>query len=368
MLKSDVNLVQDILSGIVVESWSDVQKIVRAGQASKYFSIGDQFVCGKTNPNGTVDKLVWDVIGIDHDVPSDPQFTHSMTLGLHDCYIALPFDAREALFAFPDGLAAGAYNFKIGVQPWCVDDVGKIITFTLTKDVPSGGQLVINNVYNATMIGATISSFASGADIIPIETVIMSEGNTGAYLYTVYAAVNDNANSIQCALLGSNDYFKSGIYQWLNSDHRNGWGWTAQTKFDRMPDNAIKTTGFLYSIDQEFLSVIGNVKKDTCNNGINETIEKIFLLSRSEIYGGDEETGGDGEPYEYYKSFSDLTEAGTNSDINRIKYYNNVGRYWTLRTAFNNTLYRVRGVNAEGRVSYGNAYSSNYIAPACCIV
>ncbi|MBQ4397562.1 MAG: hypothetical protein II828_08575, partial [Clostridia bacterium] len=39
-------------------SWEDVQKIVRAGRASRVFSIGDQLTCQRGN-----NTLVWDVIG-----------------------------------------------------------------------------------------------------------------------------------------------------------------------------------------------------------------------------------------------------------------------------------------------------------------
>ena len=62
-------------------SWADVQAIVRAGLAGKVFAVGDQLTCQRGN-----DTLVWDIIGIDHDTPADPQFTHSLTLQLHDCF------------------------------------------------------------------------------------------------------------------------------------------------------------------------------------------------------------------------------------------------------------------------------------------
>ena len=74
---------------VPVDSWGDVQKAVRSGLAAKVFSIGDQLICQRAGVN-----LVWDVIGIDHDTPADPQFTHSMTLQLHDCFTAnMQFDA-----------------------------------------------------------------------------------------------------------------------------------------------------------------------------------------------------------------------------------------------------------------------------------
>ena len=73
-----------------VTSWQQVQHIVRAGLHHQVFQIGDQFVA-------TFDgqPVVWDVIGIDHDKPTDPRFTHSLTIQSHDCLLNAQFDAPE---------------------------------------------------------------------------------------------------------------------------------------------------------------------------------------------------------------------------------------------------------------------------------
>jgi hypothetical protein len=42
---------------------------VRSGLADKVFRVGDQFVS-----NYDTGTIVWDIIGIDHDTPSDAQF------------------------------------------------------------------------------------------------------------------------------------------------------------------------------------------------------------------------------------------------------------------------------------------------------
>ena len=39
--------------------------------------------------------VVWDVIGIDHDKPTDPRFTHSLTIQSHDILLNAQFDAPE---------------------------------------------------------------------------------------------------------------------------------------------------------------------------------------------------------------------------------------------------------------------------------
>lgn len=324
----------------------------------------------------TAAKLVWDVIGIDEETPTDTQFTHSLTLGLHDCFTELQYDNREALFAFPNGLAAGEYHFTISAQPWFAGDVGKTVSFTLASAIPAGGQLVVNNGYNATMIGSTISSFASGSATTAIETTSMSEGSSGTDLGSVANALSEdgNTNSIQCALLGSNNWAESAMRQYLNSAAAAGSVWTPQTKFDRPPAWVANTPGFLNNVDPEFVSVLGRVNKITALNtvtdgGSKETKpEKVFLLSRSEVYAGDEVTGGEGAPYSYYKNYSDLIAPGTGADKNRIKYRNGAAKYWWLRSPSVGSAHYVRSILPTGTLNYNGATNSGGVAPACVIV
>jgi hypothetical protein len=77
-------------AGELITTWAGVQGVVRAGLADKFFSIGDQFVA---TFNGQ--PVVWDVIGIDHDKPTDPRFTHSLTIQSHDILLTAQFDAPE---------------------------------------------------------------------------------------------------------------------------------------------------------------------------------------------------------------------------------------------------------------------------------
>ena len=73
-----------------VTSWQQVQHIVRAGLHHQVFQIGDQFVATFDG-----EPFVWDVIGIDHDKPTDPKFTHSLTIQSRDILLMAQFDAPE---------------------------------------------------------------------------------------------------------------------------------------------------------------------------------------------------------------------------------------------------------------------------------
>ena len=73
-----------------IKSWEDVQAIVRSGLAEEYFEIGDQFLsiyAGK--------EIVWTIIGIDHDTPTNTEYIHSLTIQTRDCLANIQVDAPE---------------------------------------------------------------------------------------------------------------------------------------------------------------------------------------------------------------------------------------------------------------------------------
>ena len=324
----------------------------------------------------TASQLVFDVIGYDVEEPLSTDAEHSLTLQLHDVYSEMQFDAREALFAFPNGLTAGAYKFTVGAQPWYASDVNKVVTFTLTQAIPNNGVLVLTNGYNATMIGTSIKSYASLTATTEIEAVTLTEADVETVatdLGTVADAISQdgNTNSIQRALLGSNNWKQSALRQYLNSSAAAGSVWAPQTKFDRPPSWAATTAGFLKGIDPEFLSVLGFVKKTTSLNTVTDgggteiTSEKVFLLSSTEAYFG----GSEGTAYPYYSDFSDNGSASTDADTNRIKYRNGTAKYWWLRSPNAGYASGVRYVLPSGALySIRNAMNSSGVAPACCII
>lgn len=353
--------------GIKIDSWSAVQQVVRLGLASKVFAIGDQFVSTKGET-----QLVWDVIGFDRDIPADSQFKHSMTIQMHDCYTSEQFDAPEALYYAPDGLAAGTYNFTLLSGYETAYGGGKTYQFTLTKAVPAGGQIMFPWTYQKQASTVLVSTYENATSSAAIESVSVTEGSEGTNLGTADGNT-ENMNHTHKICYGSNRWLHSSIRQWLNSDKAaNAW-WKPQNVFDRPPSNITKA-GFLTNMDNEFMSAIGKVKKRTARNtvadggGYEDTDELIFLPSRSEMYGSLENNVNEGEPYPYYANYSDLSVARTGADTNRIKYQNGTVKYWWLRSPDSGSGKYVRYINSTGGVSSTNAYNSVGIAPACCIV
>lgn len=325
----------------------------------------------------TIDGIVWDILDYNHDEVYKADGTRAkrtVTIQTRDCINELQYSARQAAFAFPNGLAAGTYHFTIGAQPWFTDDVGKVLTFTLANAIAAGGQLVFNGSYNATLVGTTITAFTSTTSTTAAETVTMIEGNTGTDLGTILRSKTDAINSIDRALLGSNNWLESAMRQYLNSDKAAGSAWTPQTVFDRPPTWASATAGFLNGKSADFLSHIGTAKKKTGLNNISDGggtavhDEKFFLLSRSEVYIDDEYTGGEDTPYAYYKNYSDNQSPSTSADKNRIKYRAGAAKNWWLRSPNASNANYVRLVNTSGAWSGNGATNTIGVAPACCIV
>ncbi len=378
VLADSVDMIFDILHGSIADrttSWEMLQRIVRQGKAGEYLTVGDRLICQR---NGT--DLVWNVLGIDCDTPADPQFTHSVTLGLHGCVqgAAGQYDAREALFYFADGLAAGTYHFTVKARPVVSGDVNKTFQFTLTQSIPEQGQLVLDVAENATLAGSTAKTYASATSSTPIETVTITEGSGGASLGDQYGNVGDyisgrTVNSTYRALNGNNNYKQSAIRQYLNSDAAAGSVWTPQNAWDRAPSWAANTAGFLNGMDADFLAAIGEVTKTTACyepcDGVNSetTNERFFLLSRSEVYGGNQTTGGEGAAYPYYSQYSDLSAPGTGNDTNRIKYIGAYKQYWWLRspTDRGDFVFHVRNT---GNIDTNGAFNGLAVVPICCVV
>lgn len=99
-----------------IKSWESVQRIVRMGLASKIFTVGDRLECQR---NGQT--LVWDIIGIDHDLPFDKKYTHSLTLQLRNVLqdTLREFDAAEPTNPDSEVASAGSNDWKTSnIRKW----------------------------------------------------------------------------------------------------------------------------------------------------------------------------------------------------------------------------------------------------------
>lgn len=353
--------------GSGIRDWATVQAIVRAGLAPKVFTVGDQLECQRDGVT-----LAWDIIGLDCDTPVNPSLTHSMTLQLHDGWKTLQFGAPEALYYCETELAAGTYNFALLAGYDAAYGGGKTYSFTLANAVPAGGVIMFPWGYQKQAAEIKISTYASRESTTVLESVSVTEGSDGTSLGTADGN-SANMNHTHRIRYGSNKYSTSAMRQLLGSDAAAGKVWTPQTIFDRPPSWAATQNGFLAGLDPDFLAVVADVKKRTALNtitdggGYEDTVEKFFLLSRSEVYAGLENSVNEGEPYPYYADFSDLSAAGSGEDGNRIKYMDGVAKYWWLRSPYASYANTVRIVTPSGTLNCNSASTAHACAPACTI-
>ena len=254
-----------------IGSWADVQAIVRRGLAIKYFAVGDQLVATYNSV-----PTVWNVIGINHDVPSTAGMTFSMTIQTVDCLQNVMFDAPEP-----------------------------------------------------------------------------SNPDTNRQLY------------------GNNRYIHSAIRQWLNSNATT-FAWVSQHTHDVAPTGAPYTgSGFLKLLDPELAAVIGPVTKQVAKatvdgGGQDVFADKVFLLSRKEIYGSDEGVVTGEVVYPFYSKLnaavSDAALAG------RIKLLAAASRLWWLRSPNVSYSHYTRLVDTDGSVSNSGSCDARGLAPACAII
>ncbi len=334
--------------GAKISSWANVQHIVRAGLADKVFRIGDQFVAEFDG-----EPVVWNIIGIDHDVPSDPNFVHSLTIQTNDCLMNAQFSAPQALWHAGEELPAGTHRFTLnGIQ----------YTFATSKPVPAGGHVYIGSWGEATYEPATITTYEDDRRTSIETNLAVLVSSSGSDTLTP-------VNHHQRCRYGSNNYLESAIRQWLNSKDA-AFEWQPQTPFDR-PSSYSGTGGFLHRLDPELAAVIGPVEKQVARNTVTDGggqdvfRDKVFLLSRVEVYAGGEGTTIGEEVYPFYKAMA--SSATTGEIEERIKYLGSSARTWWLRSPRTGTAHHVRYVHTAGQVSSSFARTAYAAAPACCI-
>lgn len=359
-------------------TWGEVRNAVRQGRGSEFFPIGHEFV---TLDSTTGSYIVWVVRGHNHHKPDSVSLSNSMTLEAKYVYgnasgsqIGIVFDAPEAFLYAEETLSAGTYTFRWNYD---VNSVQKgNFYFTLTQNVPAGGQVCINAAEaKAPLTSCSISTYGAVGAIEPIETnIVISAGATGTYLGEVSrnGSSGENINCGERIVRGSNNYAQSAVRQWLNSASDVGFVWSPKTRFDRPPKWANTTSGFLYGLPQDFLDVVhpaavpcatnnffevNNLDGASYTAGVSYTLnDKFFILSRPEIK---DIQFADGTLLEYYQGASNRQ---------RIKYDESLTpRYCFVRSAHPEATDSVYCVSSVGSISNWYPYEGYAIAPACII-
>lgn len=363
-----------------VAGWPGVVNAVRLGHGPALFPVGYEFT---TPDSDTGNDIVWRVVGHDHHKAADPKLEHTMTLEMKYAYStasgtykSMQFDAPEALYYAEDGLPAGTYNFTLMAGYDLDYGGGKTFTFTLSKSIPAGGQIMFPWAYQKQSDTTLISTYASNDSTVAIESGIpVTEGADGTYLGTADGK-STNMNHVHRIRYGSNNYAQSVVRQWLNSAAPAGEVWKPMTKFDRPPSWAATYNGLIHGLPAEFLDAVqsavipcrtSSTFEVNSLDGTEFTIDqvydledKFFLLSSPEIFGTwDSASYKDGELLEYYDGLT---------DTERIKRdVSGTARTAWLRSPYPWDANGQRTVNASGAMGYGSA-SGGYAVLAACII
>lgn len=376
--------------------WNTVKNIVASDLAQQVFSIGDQFIMNWSD--GTTDYLAQaDITAFGTKRDRAGNILPKMTIQWH---FTLPFgttyNARSAFYvAGEGGLPAGTYNVTMGYSQGTVVN-GKTYQFTLTKALPAGGQLLgFFNAWDQKPKQWKVYNCESATATSIAETVSVTEGSEGTNLGTF---LRDKPNGELCGLqrvaYGPNRTDDSDIFQYLNSDAAKfGEVWKPRDKFDHIPcapfaDGALNDRqGFLKGFSDDFLSVIGGLRVDTCTNyvcdggtpgepNIVTCYPKFYLPSLEEmniVCNEASVNGKEGEVWPYNRLAS-----GSNTRLPLWQTFPQMRSYAInakttpqgvfLRSPYRGYAYHVFYVNSSGTLSSTSACIGVRVRPACDIV
>lgn len=305
-----------------LNSFAEIQAVVRAGLAKEYFDIGQELMTHYTYV-GTVYNMPWVVLDNDRacEWPDGSKHPGLWIMSKHSVPGA-KFDEQEREIATEETAIGGL--FYCGIKN-----------------------------YKTTMLDLEAGS--------PIP-------------YNEYTDVYHNTvNSKSVFSRGYNRYFLSAIRQWLNSDALADQWWQSQHIGDSPEDGYGDRTGipgFMACLDKDFLSVINPVKIQVAANtltdgGITDVMyDRFFLQSVEEVYGVSEASGIEGPYFPYWKNATGLDNPsnGSSSDTNNARKISRVmsptGNIFPtlLRSTYRGTASELWAID-RGYISY--IYSAN---------
>lgn len=351
-----------------VSTWTDIQKVVRAGVAPDVLPIGTQL----SVTHRDYGDILCDVVAHNYFKSAYDENAPTMTLLCHDIIATMQYDAPEAFYYASSGLSAGTYNFTIATtaNSWAKGTY----QFTLTKALVAGGQLCISGNTGTALTSLQVVTYEGEHSTNIIESVSIVSGNGGTSLGTMGVELNHPDR----VSYGSDNYKDSAIRQFLNSPLNAGVGltWRSKNKYDRPPSWVNSLAGFAGGFDDEFLSGVGEVVVRCSTNNVYECsdytdfpteagqkytlTDKFYLPSQTELFGTSTTlVSDDSILFPYY-------EGATSAD--RVKYLKSTANHWWTRSprSISPTLMHV--VVRDGGLSNHNTSNNYGCVPAFTIV
>ena len=134
-----------IANSIAIENvnFATLKELTASGQAPMVLPVGSQIVTNWTDKAANATYAVpWDIVHYGNVTLQDGEIVPGMFLQWHYATpFGVQFDNFEAFYYATTALTAGTYNIIMG-SSWGTNVVsGKTYQFTLTQDLPVGGQL-----------------------------------------------------------------------------------------------------------------------------------------------------------------------------------------------------------------------------------
>lgn len=367
-LSTDLNLLKEYVKGTnLPETWEQVVLAIKSKLHKEMYAVGDKFSNIWKDTNNS-NKEYDNPLRINHfeDGLELEDGTTVNGMWLQTVYAHLKgvqFSHQQAFYVSDEGMTAGTYcigfDYTWGSNGYVKK--GDYWNFTLTKDVPAGGKLA--GLYGApdqpqTNWRVYVYS-ADGKTVLETVTTVKS-GQDGTLLGIMTAYGNDTLNGIQQMAYGDNRYATSAIRQYLNSDKPKGEWWTAQTKWDIVPDQHSQIDGYLCGMDPELLAVLKPVKVVTYCNTVTATgqkqvkditYDKVTLISLEQMY-INPQIAGEGEAHEYYKELN-----GTSTKFQQWQTYE-ILKTFAVENPTSPQHVRLRSANRHNACNTWNVYSS----------
>ncbi len=392
----------------MLADWQQVASAIDGGLGAYVLPVASQVVTpwsdSRTNVS-TQHQMAWNVAHHGTGALSSGESGNVAFLHMDRC---LPFNTEfspyQAFLCAVTAIPAGTYNVTMGFSWGSKVVSGKSYQFTLTQDLPIGGQLA--GFYGApdqAPANWKVYAFSSATATTATETVSVTEGTGGTNLGTFTAAgvsVPESGtpevttvgslqfyglNSLHRVAYGNNRWMHSPLRQFLNAEG-SGW-WAPATVFDRPPSYA-SNDGFLTGFADEFVEAMQPIAQVTALNYITDggssasplydtTYDKVFLpsglqhnLEANAYYGG--AAGLEGEQWEYWMraagGSSPLAWGQTHTEYIQYDLENaTAARGCWVRSAYRGGGHVAAIVISSGACSYGYAVLGLRAAAACAI-
>lgn len=371
--------------------YKQIQRIVRERKAKDIFNPGDQISVPWKDSSGKIYDMPFDIVHFGDVQLMDGSVVPGMYLQSH---YAIPFGVQfsqnEAFWYCNEELAAGTYNVTMG-NSWGNNVVsGKTYMFTLTQNVPVGGQLQFGLINSE--IGALpdqdpsnwrVRVYTDNTTVTPTEIVTVEEGTDGTSLGVLSSSTkfaSSGLNNMQRASYGYNRWSFSAVRQFLNSDKpKNQWWTPPASVYTRPPIQLSTVDGFMRGFEKEFLDILRPVKVTTALNTVSDSIfgdredtyDTFFLASKRNQNLNEQLNGVEGDIFDYWLEATNGVKPADYTDgaapITYALENHNSPQHVRLRSAIRGTAYYTWYVYSSGGVSNRYATTSHRFAPVCVI-